>query len=163
MGPYPRYVRALLDLRGGTAQERDAELGPYAELVGAGTDTGRLAAAVHAALEHHVAHAQPSNQHVDEFGSGPEHAFPVEVVALARIRERSGLPFPDVDHELWRTPLAQTRGEGPWPEHALLARGMRYAESVTPPHPDELLKASGAGPQPPGGGWRRWLRKLRPG
>jgi hypothetical protein len=95
------FVVALSARTFGTRKDKDRPIGIYQELLDAWEQPPAFARAVHAACERHLTPADPS-----EFHEGWLTLIPIEILALRAIREKQGLPFPDVDHPLLQTPAA---------------------------------------------------------
>jgi hypothetical protein len=71
-------------------------------------DSARLVSPVTDACDYHIARTQdPSDEGYPEFLEFFYAAFPVEIIAIRRIREALGLAMPVVDHPLLSTPLAK--------------------------------------------------------
>jgi len=83
-----------------------AGLGPYRAILESWHDEERLATAVVNACDYHLEHATYSAAD-KEFLDPPYSLFPVDILAIARVREHLGLPMPEIDHPLMQTPLAK--------------------------------------------------------
>lgn len=70
-------------------------------------DSARLASPITDACDYHIARTQdPSDEGYPEFLEFFYAAFPVEIIAIRRVREALGLATPEVEHPLLSTPLA---------------------------------------------------------
>lgn len=58
------------------------------------------------ACDYHLAQSVDAQEH-RQFVWAPYDLFPVDILAIARVREKQGLPMPEVDHPLMQTPLAK--------------------------------------------------------
>jgi hypothetical protein len=81
-------------------------LGVYQELLDAWGDGEGFAAAVVKACEYHAEHSIDGRIAHAEFVRDPHNVFPAEILAVKRVRDEEGLPWPTVDHPLLNTPLA---------------------------------------------------------
>ena len=80
--------------------------GPYADIFNHWNNPGNLAPAIFAACEYHLQQAvEPKGYEIHEFNRAPFTLLPVEILALRSVRERLGLPMPEVDHPLLTSPL----------------------------------------------------------
>jgi hypothetical protein len=108
LGPYALWLVETADSQA-TAKYEGNPASVYGQVVSAWSDDDRLRDAMSAMCDFHV------NRTVDtddselwmEFETHPYPIFPVEYLALVRVRESLGLTIPKCDHPLLGTPLAQ--------------------------------------------------------
>jgi hypothetical protein len=101
----------------------DTRLAVYRGLLDSWDDDRAFADRLVAAADYHVEQAfDDSDDQTQDFFHPLYRLFPVEILAIKRVREEQGRSMPEIDHPLMQTPLAK-------PPKAL------------PPAEDELLKA----------------------
>jgi hypothetical protein len=83
-----------------------ASLGVYRAIFDSWHEPVDFASALLDACDYHLDHATYSDAD-KEFLTAPYDLFPVDIVAIARVREKQGLPMPELDHPLMKTPLAK--------------------------------------------------------
>ncbi|MBL8724628.1 MAG: hypothetical protein JNK49_11310 [Planctomycetes bacterium] len=116
----PRFVRELLALRAGARPVVTTHLGPYQDALLHWHGEGRLFAQDLAALlDLHVQEAQAKG---GAFADPPSQCFPLEVLAVAAVRQWCELPMPKVEHPLMFTNLVTMAPTGPWPRPELVQR-----------------------------------------
>lgn len=80
--------------------------GPYADIFNHWNSPDNLASAISAACDYHLQRAiEPKGYEIHEFNRAPFTLLPVEILALRSVREKLGLPMPEVDHPLLTSPL----------------------------------------------------------
>lgn len=82
-----------------------AKLGVYKKVIDAWSDDKQLAEGISELCDYHLEQTRESLP-LPEFIHIPYYLFPVEVLAIARIRSNLGLPMPVISHPLLSTPLA---------------------------------------------------------
>jgi hypothetical protein len=107
-------------------------LGVYQELLDAWSKDQDFAAAVVTACDYHGEHSVEERIAHAEFVSDPHNVFPAEILAVKRVREEEGLPWPTIDHPLLNTPLAQLPPSLPRIHNDLLGRVAGAVRSVLP-------------------------------
>ena len=96
-------------------------LGGYRDLLDAWDSEDEFAARLADACDYHVAQAfDDSEDDTQDFFAPLYDLFPVEILAIRRIRREQGLPMPAIDHPLLRTPLASPPVPTPTPDDELL-------------------------------------------
>ena len=80
-------------------------LGPYADVFKNWSNPTGLSQAISDLCNHHCEHTVDLVRG-DEFDVSPFDLYPVEILAIYKIRERLGLETPKIDHPLLSTPLA---------------------------------------------------------
>lgn len=121
------FVRELLTLRAGERPSVSPRLGPYHEVLTHWNGDQRLFALRLAdALEVHTEQVRGANA---TFADPPCQLYPLEVLAVWRVREWLGLPNPKVDHPLMFTNLVMMQPDRPWPQHELVQRLERSLRS----------------------------------
>lgn len=98
--------------------------GVFAEVISAWDDPTRLKSAIEAVCDYHVHHIGDPNdsEPIVEFESWPYPVFPVEVLAVERVRTIHDFDFPTVDHPIMRSPLAMVPKDIDLDEDPLLTR-----------------------------------------
>ncbi len=115
----PLFTRELLTLRAGERPTVTTRLGPYHEVLMHWHGDGRLFAQHLASL---------LDVHLQQLGSGeafddpPCRVYPVEVLAVRRVREELGLHVAKVDHPLMFTNLGTMAPSRTWPRDELVTR-----------------------------------------
>lgn len=115
----PLFTRELLTLRAGERPTVTPRLGPYHEVLMHWHGDARVFATHLASL---------LDVHLQELGSGgafddpPCRMYPVEVLAVQRVRNELGLPAAKVDHALMFTNLGTMAPPRAWPRDELVAR-----------------------------------------
>jgi len=84
-----------------------AGLGPYREVIDKWNDPSTIAEALKVACDAHV--AETGARKSDNSWTYPYPHFPGEILAVIRVREKLGLPTPNVDHPLMSSPLVAYR------------------------------------------------------
>lgn len=84
-----------------------APLGVYGELLDAWNNDRRFASALIKICDYHIERSIEERAAHSEFVSVPHNLFPAEILAAKRIRGSSGLQWPDAEHPLLRSPLAE--------------------------------------------------------
>jgi hypothetical protein len=110
LAQFPAFMLGLFDLSQGRQPSVDiANVGekaePYSAVFDAWNDEARLADAIMAMCDYHVAHSEDSDDEHHEFVDYPFSIFPAEVHALVDVRRRIGLSTPSVSHPLLEPPL----------------------------------------------------------
>ncbi|MBM3997136.1 MAG: hypothetical protein FJ303_23745 [Planctomycetes bacterium] len=90
-------------------------LGVYQEVFDSWHDPIGLGRALVNVCEHHWVETNDLEDlgHVGAFSWAPYSIFPVEMLAIRRIREEAGLPMPDIEHPLMKTLFAAPPREMP--------------------------------------------------
>jgi hypothetical protein len=115
----PLFTRELLNLRAGERPTVTPRLGPYHQLLMHWNGDGRLFGQQLAGL---------LDVHLQGVGSGgafddaPCRLYPVEVLAVRRVRDELGLGTPKVDHPLMFTNLGTMAPLGAWPRDEIVTR-----------------------------------------
>jgi hypothetical protein len=107
-------------------------LGVYQELLDRWNSEPDFAAAVVKICDYHGEHSVEGQIAHAEFVRIPHNVFPAEVLAVKRVREEEGLPWPTVDHPLLNTPLAHLPPALPRIQNDLLDRVADAVRSVLP-------------------------------
>jgi hypothetical protein len=107
-------------------------LGVYQELLNAWDNEQGFAAAVIKACDYHGEHSVEGQTAHAEFVRIPHNVFPAEILAVKRVRDEVGLPWPTVDHPLLNTPLARVPPSLPHIHTDLLDRVVVAVRSVLP-------------------------------
>lgn len=123
----PMFVRELLTLRAGERPSVSPRLGPYHEVLTHWTGDQRLFALRLA--ETLDVHLEQVGGQGSTFADPPCQIYPLEVLAVLRVREWLGLPNPKVDHPLMFTNLVMMQPDAPWPQNELLQRLERTLRS----------------------------------
>jgi hypothetical protein len=97
--------RGRTELRVTSLQPEASKLGVYQEVLDHWEEESQLIEALRRACDYHLAQATKQTGY-PEFDRLPFGVFPVDMLAVARVRQQSGLAMPKVDHPLLRTPLA---------------------------------------------------------
>ncbi len=114
------FTRELLNLRAGQRALITPRLGPYEPVLLAWTGEGRvLAQRLADVLDLHLDQARGAGR---PFEDPACQLYPVEVIAVQKVRAWLGLPCPKVDHPLMFTNLATMQPTGGWPANDLVAR-----------------------------------------
>lgn len=80
----------------------------YADVFSAWDDVQRLSDVLVHACDYHIKRsAEPDDEDTPEFNNYPYPIFPVEILAVQKIRQQMQLPVPEVNHPLMQTPLAR--------------------------------------------------------
>lgn len=79
-----------------------AKMGVYGWLLDSWTNEAEFEESLHRICDYHCKHMYGDD---DAFDSAPFNVFPVEIVAMKRVREELGLGFPKIEHPLLDTPL----------------------------------------------------------
>jgi hypothetical protein len=114
-------------------------LGVYQELLDSWAASEQdFAAAVVKACDYHGERSVDGQIAHAEFVRIPHNVFPAEILAVKRVREEEGLPWPTVNHPLLNTPLAKLPPSLPRIRTDLLDRVADAVRSlipeVAPPH-----------------------------
>ena len=95
--------RGLSDIN--VARPKVAALGVYQRVLDTWSNPAELRAALGGACDYHLSQSW-SGKGAPEFAHSPYQMFPVDILAIARVRRDLGLEMPTVDHPLLSTPLA---------------------------------------------------------
>jgi hypothetical protein len=108
VGAFPLAAYALTLAEGRTEYAGDDD-SVYARVIAAWNDEQSLHNAVVAMLDYHMVRTEDvhDSENLMEFVFYPYPLFPVEYLALERVRERAGLPTPRPKHALLSTPLGE--------------------------------------------------------
>lgn len=107
-------------------------LGVYQELLDAWDDEQAFATALVKVCDYHVEHSIEERVAHAEFVSVPHNVFPAEILAVKRLRNAAGLPWPAVEHPLLNTPLAQLPTSIPQVRSDMLDRVASAAQAALP-------------------------------
>jgi hypothetical protein len=111
----PVFVRELLTLRAGERPVVTPRLGPYADvLLHWDGDQRLLGQKLAAMLDLHVEGTRGAGAPFDD---PPSRLYPLDALAVLRVRDALGLPNPKVEHPLMFTNLGQMRPDPGWPRH----------------------------------------------
>lgn len=100
-------TRLYAKLIGSTALENTPRLckaSIYDKVLDSWADEKAFAAAVHSACDFHI--VREADPNFPDFYCDPFSFYPVEILALARVRKALGEPMPAIAHPLMETPLA---------------------------------------------------------
>lgn len=121
------FVRELLNLRSGQRPLITPRLGPYEPVLLGWTGEPRIFAQRLAdVLDLHLDQARGAGR---PFEDPACQLYPVEAIAVHKVRELLGLPRPKVEHALMFTNLAQMQPIGAWPQHEMVTRLERLLRS----------------------------------
>jgi hypothetical protein len=81
------------------------ELGPYADILSTWDDPIALAGPLAKICDYHCQNMIDKGTD-EEFDIAPFDLYPVEILAIYKIRERLGLETPKIEHPLLATPIA---------------------------------------------------------
>jgi len=84
-----------------------ARLGVYRAILDTWQDGTGLVTALMNACDYHLDQTVYSDEVYKEFDRVPYELFPVDILAIAAVRAKQGLPMPELDHPLMQTPLAK--------------------------------------------------------
>jgi hypothetical protein len=119
--------------RGLALSSSGCDLGIYREILQAWDSPPKLADAIRAACDYHLARTNTGNpSSVGEFEDNPQDIFPAEILALHRVRERLGLVTPSVKHPLLETPFAQVPQRTTYEPDPLVVAAMGLVEKLLP-------------------------------
>jgi hypothetical protein len=112
LAPFEPFLMKLFALWKGTELKFDAvkvcPLGVYQEILDAWHDEGALAKAMTAVCDYHCVRAFDDPDGFPEFAWEPYNVFPVDILAIQRVRRDLGLKTPTIEHPLLDTPLTKT-------------------------------------------------------
>ncbi len=84
------------------------QCGVYSAIFDHWESPDELAAAIYSACDYHLARTgDPKGYDIYEFNLSQWQLLPIEILALRSVREKLGLPMPEVDHPLLNTPLVK--------------------------------------------------------
>ncbi|TKD03380.1 hypothetical protein [Polyangium fumosum] len=83
-----------------------ARIGVYRSVLDTWNDGQGFVTALLNACDYHLDEAVYSDAN-KEFLTSPYDLFPVDILAIAAVRAKQGLPMPELDHPLMQTPLAK--------------------------------------------------------
>jgi hypothetical protein len=118
--------------RDASAWSSKFDLGAYSKLFASWESEAAFASALVDVCDFHLASVNVPEWY-GAFERGGYRVFPVEILAIAAVRERLGLPMPKVKHSLLATPLATPPPAtpcGPAPQDELVQRIVAKAEAV---------------------------------
>lgn len=107
-----------VDLSAAKTKMRDLDV--YQTLLDRWHELDAFKNALEEACEYHVLHSDDTHVEVGEFHTALYMEFPVELLAIKRIREDEGLPMPEIEHPLMQTMLARLPDRMPAVEDELL-------------------------------------------
>jgi hypothetical protein len=82
------------------------DLGAYAGILSNWDIPEALAEPLVTACDYHCENLRERNDNLAEFDEPPFDLYPVEILAIYKVREGLGLETPKIDHPLMSTPLA---------------------------------------------------------
>jgi hypothetical protein len=126
---------ALTQLLTGVADftVRPSDLGAYARVFGNWNNAGELPSALSEAADYHAEHTQDPRRGEEEvFGPPVYDIFPVELHAIARVRERLGLVAISIDHPVMATPFGHRPARITRPRDEILERVLATVAKVIP-------------------------------
>ncbi len=98
-----------------------AKLGPYQAVFDSWDSNAALAEALVRVCDYHIEYADArSDEYLDQFAPHPYDIYPLEILAVFRVREKEGLPSCSVDHPLMKSPLADVPRSPPMVADKLL-------------------------------------------
>jgi hypothetical protein len=135
--PFWVMAPALFDLWQGTGAggvlSKFSLRPPYAALIENWTRPERFLDALIVACRYHVEQAFDDNaDEPRDFFQPLYNIFPIEMLAIKRIRQEQGLPMPEIDHPLMQTPLANPPEVMPKVEDPLLDAVIAKARKELP-------------------------------
>ncbi len=107
---------------------------PYAPIFEYWEDPDKLAEAIRAACNYHIAQIDVED---GVFENNPHDIFPAEILALYRVREKLGLETPAVSHPLLDTPFSQVPENITYEPDPLVEDAMKLAMELLPQAVDE--------------------------
>ena len=102
-------------------------------------DLEALGKALTAACDFHMERSNPSKAGNSEFSSAAQILFPVEILALLRLRETKGLANPAINHPLLQTPIGRLHEIKSVPHDEMMDRAVANYLSTLPPSVAEQL------------------------
>ncbi|MHB1425943.1 MAG: hypothetical protein ACYC3I_22495 [Gemmataceae bacterium] len=97
-------------------------IGRYQQLIDSWQDAEAFPQALRDACDYHCVQCIDDADLKHDFVWPPYHIFPVEILAIQRIRRDLGLPVPDIHHPLLESPLMQVPATPPPVHDELLER-----------------------------------------
>jgi len=105
-------------------------------------DLGALEKALLSACDFHMERSSYSDS-APEFYNPETILFPVEILAVLRLREAKGLINPDIDHPLMQTPIGRLREIKAVPHDEMMDRAVaNYLSTLTPSTTEQLFSES---------------------
>ena len=116
----PLFARDLLTLRAGKRSSHSAQLGQYQDVLLQWTGDERvLALRLATVLDLHL---QEVTGKGGTFEDPPSRLYPLEAIAVLKVRQWLELPAPRVEHALMFTNLVTMKPTGPWPSNQTVTR-----------------------------------------
>lgn len=104
----------------------------YQELFDTWDDEQAFAGALVKACDYHVEHSVEGRIAHAEFECVPHNVFPAEILAVKRLRNAAGRPWPAIEHPLLNTPLAEFPASAPQVRSEMLERISEAAQALLP-------------------------------
>jgi hypothetical protein len=125
MAPFEPFIMKLFGLWKGVDLKFDGvkvcPQGVYQEILDAWHDETALAKAMTAACDYHCLRSFNDPNGFPEFAWEPYNVFPVDILAIQRVRRDLGLKTPTIEHPLLDTPLTKIPATPPAVEDEVLA------------------------------------------
>ncbi|MBM4068781.1 MAG: WGR domain-containing protein [Planctomycetes bacterium] len=115
-----------------------AKLGVYQQIFSAWEDPAKLSVALEMCCDYHLLRTGESGY--QEFSWSPYDIFPVEILAVHRVRELLGLPTPMIAHALMDSPLGKLPSPVHSPPDELL---QRILDAIVQDAPELLAEVEG--------------------
>ena len=102
-------------------------------------DLEALETALLAACDFHMERSKLSEVDIYEFGMAEDVLYPVEILALLRLRQTRGLTNPVIDHPLMQTPIGPLHEIKSLPHDEMMDKAVANFLSTLPPSVTEQL------------------------